>query len=69
MGVSAINYTEMHYYFQLHGIDPEVEEVELIKVFDRVALNMMQEQSEKEQDKTKRKTEAAQHQNSKDSGP
>jgi hypothetical protein len=64
MGISAITFTEIKSFFELHWVVPEVEEVEMIKLFDRVAMKAMQEQNEKEQEKAKTKsTFAAENKN------
>lgn len=49
MGISAILYTEMQAFFELLGIDPDPCDIEVIEILDRVALNIILEQQEKEQ--------------------
>lgn len=49
MGISAILYTEMQAFFELLGIDPDPCDIEVIEMLDRVALNIISEQQEKEQ--------------------
>ena len=49
MGVSAIPYSEMLAFFQLTGVYPDPCDVEVIEMFDRVALGVFAEQQEKEQ--------------------
>ena len=56
MGISAISFVEMQSFFDLYWIIPDVEEVDMIRLFDRVALKIMQEQNEKEQNKTTAKS-------------
>lgn len=68
MGISAISFTEMKHFFDLYWIIPEVEEVDMIKLFDRVALKEMQDQNEKEQNKTAAKSKFASD-NKNESGP
>lgn len=54
MGMSAIPYSEMKAFFELLGIDPDPCDIEVIEILDRVALNIISEQQEKEQ-KSKQK--------------
>ena len=49
MGISEIPYTEMKSFFDLHGIEPESHEIEMIEVFDRIAVKSFTESQEKEQ--------------------
>ena len=56
MGISAISFVEMQSFFALYWITPDVEEVDMIRLFDRVALKIMQEQNEKEQNKATAKS-------------
>ena len=46
MGISAISYLEMKAYFDLLQIYVEPWEIEVIKMFDRVALNITAKQQE-----------------------
>lgn len=46
-GMSPITYTEMSNYFNLLQIEPEPHEVEIIKLFDSVAIEISQKQQEK----------------------
>lgn len=45
-GPGAITYTEIKNYFDLRGIDPECWEVDLIKLFDGLALSAYSSQEE-----------------------
>ena len=47
MGISPISYTEIQSFFDLMAISVEPWEVELIKVFDRISMNVMNEEQEK----------------------
>lgn len=49
MGISAIPYSEMLAFFQLTGVCPDPCDVEVIEMFDRVALGVFAEQQDKEQ--------------------
>ena len=53
MGVSSIPYSEMLAFFELMGIVPETYEIDIIEMFDRIALKHYQKQQEKEQAKAK----------------
>lgn len=53
MGISAIPYSEMQAFFSLLGIVPEIYEIEIIEMFDRIAIKHYQKQQEKEQAKAK----------------
>lgn len=55
MGFSTITYSEIHAYFTLLQIDVEPWEIEVIKAFDRVALEVASEQQAKrEREKNKK---------------
>ena len=69
MGISAITYAEMQAYFNLQKLDVDPDEIDMIKVFDRVALKEMQDQSEKDKEKAERKADSQRNKNSKDGGP
>lgn len=56
MGISAIPYSEMRSFFELMGIVPEPYEIEVIEMFDSVAIKHYQKQQEKEQAKSKQKS-------------
>ena len=56
MGISAIPYSEMVAFFELMGIVPEPYEIEVIEMFDSVAIKHYQKQQEKEQAKSKQKS-------------
>ena len=56
MGISAIPYSEMLAFFELMGIAPEPYEIEVIEMFDSVAIKHYQKQQEKEQAKAKQKS-------------
>lgn len=51
-GVSPISFTEIYYYFLLFRIDVQPWEVEAIKMFDNVAMQVAQARQDK-QNKTK----------------
>jgi hypothetical protein len=46
-GASPITYTEMVSYFSLIGIEPEKWEIDIVKMFDSIALSSAREQEEK----------------------
>lgn len=48
MGISAIPYSEILSFFTLLGIDPEPTDVELIELFDKIAIKIANQQQEKE---------------------
>lgn len=50
-GVNPITNQDMWFFFQLEGIEPESWELDLIRRFDRVALECSSEQQEKENKK------------------
>lgn len=52
-GVSAIPYSEIHSYFNLLQIQVEPWEIELIKLFDGIALPIISEQQAKENQRKK----------------
>ena len=54
-GISPITYSEIQAYFSLLQIQSEPWEVEVIKIFDRVALEVAAEQQAKEDKKNKNK--------------
>lgn len=54
MGVSAIPYSEYVAFFQLLGITPDPWEIEVLEVFDNIALKHYSKQQEKEQAKAKK---------------
>lgn len=54
-GFSAISYTEIKSYFDLMQIKVDVDDVEVIKMFDRAAQEFNNIQQEKEQQKNKNK--------------
>ena len=56
MGVSAIPYSEMQAFFEILGIVPEPYEIEVLEMFDRIAIKHYQKQQEKEQAKSKQKS-------------
>lgn len=49
MGISYIPYSEIVAFFKLLGISPEPYEVEIIEIFDRIAVKYFSEQQEKQQ--------------------
>lgn len=48
MGISAISYQEMQAFFNLLGINPELDEIEILEMFDRIAVETISAQQEKE---------------------
>jgi hypothetical protein len=48
-GVSYIPYSEILSFFQLIGIQPEPYEIELIEIFDRIAVKHYAKQQDKQQ--------------------
>ena len=44
MQVCAITYLEIKAFFDLQGIEPQPEEVDMIVLFDSVAMKIMQEE-------------------------
>lgn len=56
MGISAIPYSEYVAFFQLIGITPEPYELEILEVFDNIAMKHYAKQQEKEQAKAKQKS-------------
>jgi hypothetical protein len=55
MAVGAITYTEIKNYFDLMGIDVSPEEVQLIKLFDRIAMKHSEQEQKAEQSTAKSK--------------
>ena len=55
MGISAISYLEMKAYFDLLQVAVEPWEIEVIKMFDRIALDIAAKQQEKQDQKNKKK--------------
>lgn len=53
MGQSYITYTEMSNFFELYGLYPEPYEIEIIEMFDEIAMTHFQKEQEKEQQKSK----------------
>lgn len=47
-GVNPITNQDMWFFFQLEGIEPEPWELDLIRRFDRVALDVANKQKNKE---------------------
>ena len=56
MGISAIPYSEYVAFFQLIGVAPEPYEIEILEVFDSIALKYYAKQQEKEQARAKQKS-------------
>lgn len=54
-GMSPITYTEMGNYFNLHQIEVEPFEIEVIKLLDSVAMEHSQKQQEKSKNNNKKK--------------
>lgn len=55
MGISAIPYSEYLAFFSLIGITPEPYEIEILEVFDSIAVKHYVKQQEKEQERAKAK--------------
>ena len=53
-GASPITYQEMWCYFDLQGVEPEQWEVDIIKMFDSIALATNRKQEENKNNKTKK---------------
>lgn len=58
MSIERITHVEMKAFFDLKGIDPEPLEVEIIKMFDAIAVRTMQEHQEKERQLQKARADA-----------
>ncbi|MCZ2397817.1 MAG: hypothetical protein LC100_14905 [Chitinophagales bacterium] len=56
MGVSAIPYSEMLAFFELIGVTPDSSEIEVLEMFDRIAIKAFSEQQEKEQKRNQAKS-------------
>jgi len=54
-GASPLLYSEIQAYFALQSIEPESWEVDVIKMFDQISLNIFREQQEKKQQEDARK--------------
>lgn len=46
-GMSPISYTEMHHFFMLKGIEPSEQEIDVIKMFDHIAIEFSAKQQQK----------------------
>ena len=55
MGVCSIPFSEMQAFFSMLGISPEPYEVEIIEMFDSIAMRIISEQLNKEQQKQQKK--------------
>jgi len=55
MGLTAIPYSEMQAFFNLNGIHLDPYEIEVIELFDSIALRVLSEQADKEQKKANAK--------------
>lgn len=55
MGISAISYLEMKAYFSLLQVAVEPWEIEVIRMFDHIALKIAAKQQEKQEQKNKNK--------------
>jgi hypothetical protein len=55
-GISSIPYSEMQAFFELNDITPEPYEIEILEVFDNIAIKHYQKQQEKEHNKAKAKS-------------
>ena len=54
MGISSIPYSEYVAFFKLIGVDPDPFEIEILEVFDSIAMKHFSKQQEKEQAKAKK---------------
>ena len=54
-GVSPITFIEIEAYFKLYQMEVEPWEVEIIKVFDRIAMEVLAEQQAKDEKRNKSK--------------
>lgn len=54
MAVGAITYTEIKSYFDLLGIDVTPQEVQIIKMLDRVSLKHSEQQDKAEKQKSQK---------------
>lgn len=59
MGVESIPYSEMLSFFQMLGVQPTEEEIELLDLLDATAVKYMNKQQKKESDKAKNKAKKA----------
>jgi hypothetical protein len=57
MGVSAISHREIQAYFDLYYIEYNPEEVQMLRMFDSVAVAYMNEQSAKDAKESDRKSQ------------
>lgn len=55
MGLSSISYEQMLAFFELIGVIPQPFEVELIEMFDNIAMRILSEQAKKEQQRAQSK--------------
>ena len=53
----AITYLEIKAFFDLQGIEPQPEEVDMIVLFDSIAMKVMQEEHKRKLPKEKGKEE------------
>jgi hypothetical protein len=54
-GASPITYQEIWCYFNLQGIEPEQWEIDIIKMFDNIAMSFARKQQQEKEDKQKKK--------------
>lgn len=57
MQACAITYLEIKAFFDLQGIEPQPEEVDMIVLFDSIAMKVMQEEHKQKLPKEKGKEE------------
>ena len=55
MGVGAIPYSEMQAFFDLIGVAPDPYEIEIIELFDSIAMKHHSAVAKKEQEKANKK--------------
>ncbi len=55
MGVASIPYSEMQSFFNLMGVSPEPYEIEIIEMFDSIALRIIRNQMDKKQERLEQK--------------
>ena len=56
MGLASIPYSEMQAFFNLIGVYPDPYEIELMELFDSIAIKILSEQAEKERKRSSAKS-------------
>lgn len=54
-GTGYITYAEMQAYFNLHDINPEPWEIDIVKMFDSISMEVQSKQQAKQQQQNKSK--------------